>query len=410
MYSNGANYGSSKTWSQRIKELVVCHLCLAVTFVTTGIVVDLAQGFLYVTVRNVSPTLYRKINYYLTYTLNSQIVFLAEWWSGSRAIIYGDPKVVKEFFGKEHAQLLLNHCYELDWLLGWLVCDRVQVLGNAKVYVKKVLQWAPILGWSWKFQEIIFLERNWEKDKKNLGKQLRRLVEYPSPFFLVMFPEGTRFTKEKHAASMIVAREKGLPELKHHLLPRTRGFVAGLPHLKGKVPAIYDVTVAFPKNCHPEPTVFNLLNGVPATAHLLMRRIPMETVPDDPEEAAMWLHKLYQHKDKCLDNFLETGKFDPNNEMEEYKNFEYMELPRRYYSLINICCWAVVILFPLLYYFTKLFTSGSMLSVLFALSILGAAYLGMYKLINLTKISSSASSYGGAGIPTTDVHAEKKEL
>ncbi len=39
-----------------------------------------------------------------------------------------------------------------------------------------------------------------------------------------MFCEGTRFTQTKHDASMKVAREKGLPELKHHLLPRTKGF------------------------------------------------------------------------------------------------------------------------------------------------------------------------------------------
>lgn len=39
-----------------------------------------------------------------------------------------------------------------------------------------------------------------------------------------MFCEGTRFTKRKHEESMRVAKEKGLPELKHHLLPRTKGF------------------------------------------------------------------------------------------------------------------------------------------------------------------------------------------
>lgn len=37
--------------------------------------------------------------------------------------------------------------------------------------------------------------------------------------------EGTRFTEKKRVASMKVAREKGLPELKHHILPRTKGFV-----------------------------------------------------------------------------------------------------------------------------------------------------------------------------------------
>ena len=39
-----------------------------------------------------------------------------------------------------------------------------------------------------------------------------------------MFCEGTRFTKAKHEAGMKIAREKGLPELKYHLLPRTKGF------------------------------------------------------------------------------------------------------------------------------------------------------------------------------------------
>jgi lysophosphatidic acid acyltransferase/lysophosphatidylinositol acyltransferase len=39
-----------------------------------------------------------------------------------------------------------------------------------------------------------------------------------------MFCEGTRFTKQKHEASMKIAREKGLKELQHHLLPRTKGF------------------------------------------------------------------------------------------------------------------------------------------------------------------------------------------
>ena len=43
-------------------------------------------------------------------------------------------------------------------------------------------------------------------------------------FKILMFCEGTRFTKSKHEASMVVAREKNLIELKHHLLPRTKGF------------------------------------------------------------------------------------------------------------------------------------------------------------------------------------------
>jgi lysophosphatidic acid acyltransferase/lysophosphatidylinositol acyltransferase len=40
----------------------------------------------------------------------------------------------------------------------------------------------------------------------------------------LLFCEGTRFTKSKHEQSLKIAKEKGLPQLKHHLLPRTKGF------------------------------------------------------------------------------------------------------------------------------------------------------------------------------------------
>lgn len=36
--------------------------------------------------------------------------------------------------------------------------------------------------------------------------------------------EGTRYTQEKHEASIEFAKSRGLPVFKHHLLPRTRGF------------------------------------------------------------------------------------------------------------------------------------------------------------------------------------------
>lgn len=60
-----------------------------------------------------------------------------------------------------------------------------------------------------------------------------------------MFAEGTRFTKEKHEASLAFAREKGLPELRQHLTPRTKGFICSVPHLRGQVHGVYNVQLAF---------------------------------------------------------------------------------------------------------------------------------------------------------------------
>ena len=62
---------------------------------------------------------------------------------------------------------------------------------------------------------------------------------------MLLFAEGTRFTPAKHKASMEFARKRGLPELKRHLIPRTRGFIQCVQSLKGNFPVMYDVTVGF---------------------------------------------------------------------------------------------------------------------------------------------------------------------
>ena len=41
---------------------------------------------------------------------------------------------------------------ELDWLFGWMVADRATCLGNARVFVKKILKYVPVVGWAWNFR------------------------------------------------------------------------------------------------------------------------------------------------------------------------------------------------------------------------------------------------------------------
>lgn len=71
------------------------------------------------------------------------------------------------------------------------------------------------------------------------------------PKFL-LFCEGTRFTPKKHQISMQVAESKGLPKLKHHLLPRTKGFWVTVQNLRGtgEVPSV----VTFPSTVFRNPT------------------------------------------------------------------------------------------------------------------------------------------------------------
>lgn len=381
-----------------VKKSPVSHLLMTITFFTSGIILNLMQGLLYYFLRPVCKYAFRKLNYYLCYSLYSQIVFLAEWWSGSDLIIYTDDENFKKYFGREHGYLIMNHTYEVDWLIGWIFCDRVGVLGNCKAYAKKSIQYLPTMGWAWKFSESVFLERNWDKDKEMIGRQVAEIAQYPDPMFLLLFAEGTRFTEDKHKTSLNFAKEKGLPLLKRHLTPRTKGFTSSLPQLRGRVPAIYNIELCFDPKDTVKPTVMNLLMGKPLTGHMFIERIPLEEVPESEEGASAWLREFYNKKDRLMDSFLTTGDwFATSGE----PRFEGRRMPRRPYSLLNMAIWALFTLIPIVYILIRLLTSGSTLYISIGIFIIFVFFFLLYQLIGQTKISKG-SSYGKQ-TPTTPV-------
>ncbi|KAL3281234.1 hypothetical protein HHI36_004448 [Cryptolaemus montrouzieri] len=263
--------------------------------------------------------LFRSINYYLVYGLYGQLAFLAERWASIEIIIYADKQQYDKYFGKEHAFSISNHTYEIDWFLVPLLTENLKLLGNYKCFAKKALRFAPALGWVLSLSENVFLERSFEKDRIEIQRQVTRLLDYKSPMWLHMYPEGTRFTPTKHKASIEFAKEKNLEQLKHHLQPRTKGFVTSLPPMKGKIPAIYDFLVAF-KTDNPEdhkPTIINLIQGKSLTCHIFIDRIPLESIPDNESEQEQFIRDLFIKKDKMKESFIQTGDFFKLSEVKD---------------------------------------------------------------------------------------------
>lgn len=81
-----------------------------------------------------------------------------------------------------------------------------------------------------------------------LERQLVNIMGYPDPVWPVMTAEGTRFTLKKQEASNKFAVEHNLQPLKHHLIPRTKGFTTCLPILKKHCPSIMNLQLAFENN------------------------------------------------------------------------------------------------------------------------------------------------------------------
>lgn len=320
---------------------------------------------------------------------------MGDWWAGVDLILYVDKEEYDKYYGKEHSYCVMNHTYEIDWLLGWMIADRIHLLGNCKAYIKKALQYMPVLGWAWKFSEFVILERSFEKDKEIIHTQIKELAEHPDPMWLLMFPEGTRFTPDKHKASEDFARQRNLPELKYHLQPRTRGFIASLPSMKGKVPSVYDIVVAFKDDEPIKPTISNLMQGNTITAHVYMKRTPMEDLPASEPEQEKFLRDMFVRKDKLRDSFIRTGDFFATSGIPRLAPFR---VNRRTHPLVNMTVWSFIILCPMMYYLIMLLFSGNMIYISIGACII-VFFMGLlYKTVAMSKISKG-SSYGTTNSP-----------
>lgn len=238
------------------------------------------------------------------------------------------------------------------------------------------------MGFSWWCTEFVFLQRNWQKDQRLLEKSLNTLQDFPFPFWMVIFAEGTRLTEAKVQASVEYARANGLPELKHHLLPRSKGFSLTVHYLRDKVPAVYDFEVAFLKG--KEPNLISMVKGEADEVHLWARRTPIQDIPcDDIEETSEWCRKAFQKKDEGMAYFFEHGKFPA----------EEIEYAKKNRSLVVTILWNILLGVPLLWYILSVLLSGSITSLLIAATIVLVGFIVIKVLLHFSD-SKKGSSFG----------------
>ncbi|XP_051138946.1 1-acyl-sn-glycerol-3-phosphate acyltransferase 2-like isoform X2 [Andrographis paniculata] len=291
-------------------------LPLSVLFFVSGFVVNLIQAVCFVLIRPLSKNTYRTINRDAAELLWLELVWLIDWWAGVKIEFYTDSDTFK-YMGKEHALVICNHRSDIDWLVGWVM--------------------AQVLGWSMWFSEYLFLERSWAKDEHTLKLGLQRLRDFPRPFWLALFVEGTRFTQAKLLAAQEYASSMGLPIPKNVLIPRTKGFVTAVSHMRSFVPAIYDVTVAIPKTST-SPTMLRLFKGQSSVVHVHIRRKMMKDLPETDEAVAQWCRDVFVAKDKLLDKHNAEDSFGD----------QLQHINRPVKSLVVMCLWTILIVLGLL--------------------------------------------------------------
>ncbi|XP_037496800.1 1-acyl-sn-glycerol-3-phosphate acyltransferase PLS1 [Jatropha curcas] len=354
---------------------------IGVLFFVSGLIVNLVQGSCFLLIRPFSKSAYRKIVGVVTEILWLTLIWLMDWRAGLEIHLFTDSETYK-LMGKEHALVMPNHISDADIFILWLLAQRFNCLRSALMVVKKSSMYIPIFGWAAWFMEYVFMSRSWAKDEKNLKSRLIGLQDFPWPFWLTIFTEGTRLTPDKLVASQKFAISKGLPVPSNVLIPRTKGFVAAVQYVRWFVPAIYDMTLAVPRG-HRTPSFLEILKGRPTVVQIHLKRYPVNELPESEEGIAQWCKDRFVAKDSLLDEFQAKGRFESN----EIKNIVGRSI-KTLVVLVSLACIDFIGAMAVIQRFSLLSTWKGITSIVAGL---GLEALFLHAVIEYTKLPPQAS-------------------
>jgi len=254
-------------------------------------------------VRPFSRAAFRRINRGCADFWWGLCVAAGRWSHGIDVVLTGDTVPVGE-----NAMVLSNHQAMPDITFIMFLAIAKQRLGDMKFFVKKQLAWAPGVGWGMLFLDCIFVKRDWASDADTIRQTFARINDGKVPIWLISFSEGTRMSAGKLAAAQVFAKERGLREPRHVLVPRPKGFSASIEGLRNHLDAVYDVTIGY---VGAVPSLWQYARGLAPRAHLHVRRYPIGDLPEGSEALAEWLHERFYEKDELLEGYYVNGSFTP---------------------------------------------------------------------------------------------------
>jgi len=215
--------------------------------------------------------------------------------------------------------LVANHQIYTDWLFLWWSAYTTRHHGHLFIVLKDSLQRIPILGPGMQFFSWVFLSRRWETDRPRFQHRMSHLqdVTLQQAMWLLIFPEGTNLSRNTREMSSVWAKKMHMPDLRHVLLPRTRGLQICLEGLNPSVQWMYDCTIAyegippgeFGQDVYSLKSLYIKSQKAPI-AHIHWRRFDANSIPVGDDGAFdHWLYERWAEKDELLEHFQQHGCF-----------------------------------------------------------------------------------------------------
>jgi 1-acyl-sn-glycerol-3-phosphate acyltransferase len=278
-------------------------LLFAASLLLLTLPINTLQTLCFVLVRPFSRHHHWKICSNLVGFWENYFIFVSENILGITPVVSGDALVKSE-----STFLIANHQAMTDCNFIFFVARMMDRLKDMKFFVKNSVRYFPGIGPALLFVEMIFVRRNWYKDQVTIESAFSRLKKYDIPACIVIFPEGTRATAEKHAQSVEHARSRNVEPLRHLLMPRSKGSVATIASMRSHINAVIDVTIGFGEGG--VPSLFQYMQGLGCrNTHVHIRRYPIQEIPVGEEDVKKWIFDRFKEKDELLEQFYKNGEF-----------------------------------------------------------------------------------------------------
>lgn len=196
-----------------------------------------------------------------------------------------------------------NHQSWVDiFVLQHVLRGRIPLL---KFFLKRQLFYVPVIGLAWWALDFPFMRRHGKEalrrrpglrrqDQEETLRACRRFALVPTS--VMNFAEGTRFTRQKHAA-------QGAP-FRHLLKPRAGAMAMTLNAMGSRFRSLVDATIVYPGGV---PSFWDFLCGRVPRVVVRVRQLPIPegfaagdyaADPDFRRRFQSWLQALWEEKDR----------------------------------------------------------------------------------------------------------------
>ncbi len=215
-----------------------------------------------------------------------------------------------------------NHINTLDFVV---FASIIRIFDNRPIYFvfKKQVIFYPMVGFPIGSNLDIKLNRKLEEDIDNINEAVNEINDG----IIIIMPEGTRFTPEKHLEAIKYSKDNNLPIFKNTLYPKMKGIfiISNILNKNNRLGNIIDITIQINKFKNKKAYLNDLLKEDFGDTYCIINTysIPKKVFINYDIFKNWFINKIWIKKEMILDTIHDTNLHKYNEFKPIIKSYEY---------------------------------------------------------------------------------------